>query len=192
MATVLRHGAPKGRMKSREPEGALAVWLGKHLYTNPSPLGLMARRKMFKQLALVKTENVGHTGGSYAIAACKKQQDSFVSAWVDKVRIAYHLDVTDVPDSRPAQVGVSFYACTVGTGGPNSDNLIAVSATRGYGGTVTLDLKRSIKENEYDSDSGMGQIAIWMQVSDLDLAAGDVTANLACEAYGRWHTIVGV
>ena len=147
---------------------------------------------MFKSLALVKTENVGHTGGSYAIAACKKQQDSFVSAYVDKVRVAYHLDVNDSPSGRPDQVGVTFYACTAGTGGPNSDNLISATASRGYGGTVTLDIKRAIKENEYDTDSGMGQIAIWMQVSDLNLAAGDVTANTVCEAYGRWHQIVGI
>jgi len=147
---------------------------------------------MFKQLALVKTENIGHTGGSYAIAAIKKQQDQFVSAYVDKVRIAYHLDVNDSPTDRPDQVGISFYASTSGTSNPDSSNLIAVSATRGYGGTVTLDLKRAVRENEYDDDSGMGQIAIWVSCSDLDLAAGDVTLNAALEAYGRWHTIVGV
>ena len=172
--------------------GTRSGWESIFSYTSPLSEMPMARKRMFKQLALVKTENIGHTGGSYAVAALKKQQDQFVSGYVDKVRIAYHLDVTDAPSDRPDQVGVTFYASTSGTSSPSSSNLIAVTSTRGYGGTVTLDIKRAIRENEYDDDSGMGQIAIWVSMTDLDLAAGDVTLNAAFEAYGRWHTIVGV
>ena len=146
------------------------------------------RRRMFKQLANAKTENIGHTGGSYVLYKIDKQQASFTSAYLDKVRIAYHLDITDAPDDRPDDVGVTFYLSTSDSA-LTSAYLVSATGSNGYGGTITLDAKRSIRDEEEANTRGDGALFVWAQASNLDLPAGDITINTVAEAYGRWHQI---
>ena len=152
----------------------------------------MARKKMFKQIALVRTENIGHLGASYPVAKLEKQQDQMVAAYVDKVRISYHLDITESggPGNAPLDMcGITFYVCT-NESDPSGQTLVTASSSRGAGGTVTLNVKRAIRDNDYDANSGFNALSIQAETSDLDLQAGDVTLNLVAEAFGRWHTVV--
>ena len=150
----------------------------------------MARRKrrMFKQLANHKTENIGHTGGAVLLYKIDKQQASFTSAYLDKVRIAFHYDVTDESTVVPNFIGSTFY---LSTSDSSTDSAYLVSATgsSGYGGTVTLDAKRSIRDEDEDNSRGDGALFVWVQPSDLNLPAGDITINAVAEAMGRWHQI---
>ena len=150
----------------------------------------MAKR-MFKELALVKSENIGHTGSSNNIAKLLKQSAQFTSAYIDKIRISYHYDFSDtfgsdVPDNL---IGSTFYLTTSNTAAPSSSNVISATGTRGAGGTVTLDAKRSIKDNDFDDNSGFNALCIWVQTTDVEMTAGDVTGNFVIEAMGRWHAV---
>ena len=148
----------------------------------------MARR-MFKQLALVKTENIGHTGAIFRIAQVNKQSDQMVSAYIDKIRISYHYDVTDSPDGRPDHLGTTFYLANTNSTNLDSTNVISATGSRGYGGTVTLEAKRSIKDSSSEPETGFGALDIHMQPSDLNLAAGDVTVNLVIEVWAPVNKI---
>ena len=152
-------------------------------------ISLMARkRRMFKQMTNMKTENIGHTGAPYLLYKIDKQQNSFVSAYLDKVRIAFHYDVTDESTVRPNFIGSTFYLSTSDSS-TGSTYLVSATGTSGYGGTVTLDAKRSIRDEDEDNTRGDGALFVWVQPSDLNLAAGDITINTVAEAYGRWHQI---
>ena len=152
----------------------------------------MARKRMFKELALVKAENIGHTGSSIVIAKLLKQSAQFTSAYVDKVRISYHYDATDTfgADTPSNLIGSTFYCTTSNTVSPASANVISATGARGFGGTVTLDVKRRIVDNDFDDDSGNHALALWVQTTDVDMPAGDITGNFTIEVMGRWHQVL--
>ena len=166
MAPVLRHGAPKGKdvipgARGCERGVVGAVLTHQTILRKSSCEQPMARRRrMFKQLSNVKTENVGHTGGNYLLYKIDKQQASFTSAYLDKVRIAYHLDITDASTERPNDVGVTFYLSTSDSA-VSSAYLVSATASNGYGGTITLDAKRSIRDEEEASTRGDGALFVW-------------------------------
>ena len=151
----------------------------------------MARKRMFKELALVKAENIGHTGGSLQIAKLLKQSAQFTSAYVDKVRISYHYDASDTfgADTPSNLIGSTFYVTTTNASVPSSANVVSATGSRGFGGTITLDVKRRIVDNDYDDDSGNHALCIWVQTSNVDMAAGDITGNFVLEVMGRWHSV---
>ena len=124
------------------------------------------------------------------MASLEKQQDQLVAAWVDKIRIAFHLNASDGIDegSRPPFFGGQFYLSTSNTA-INSNNVISSTGFRGFGGTATLDAKRLIRDNTVDADSGFSKLFIWIETTDLNLFQGDLTLNATMEAYGRWHKI---
>ena len=173
-----------------------SVWLGLHqlhkFHNNPlHPVAMARRRKrQFKQLALVKSENVGHTGGQIVLAELEKQQDQMVAAYVDKVRISFHINSSDdlAGANRPAFFGGQFYLSTSNTG-LSSSTVIGSTGFRGFGGTCTLDVKRLIRDNTVDADSGFSKLYIWVETTDLNLQAGDLTMVATMEAWGRWHAI---
>ena len=157
----------------------------------------MARRKMFKQIALFKTENIGHTGGIVEIARFFKQQGQMSSAYIDKVRISWISDVTDTNWSADSEnspplaknLGLLFFVCTNNTG-PDSEDIVGASASRGNGGVVTIEVKRRIVDNDFDENSGVGALSLLVSATNPDLAAGDITLNSVVEVWGRWHDVV--
>ena len=187
-------GILAGPTERKRPGGWLGkgMWVGSY-YRLPLHRWTMARKRMFKELALVTVDNVGHTGGATHVATIEKQSDQFTSAYVDKIRIAYHLDFTDTfgSDVPSNLIGTTFYL-TNSASSPNSSTTISATGSDGAGGTITLDAKRSIKDNTIDSTSGQNAICIWVQTSNVEMAAGDVSANLAIEAFGRWHAVIAV
>ena len=188
-------GILAGPTERTGPRGSVGrgLWVGVCLQTTPTPSLPMARRKsrMFKELALVKSENIGHTGSSNNIAKLLKQSAQFTSAYIDKVRISYHYDFSDTfgPDQPADLIGSTFYVTTSNTASPASTNVISATGTRGAGGTVTLDVKRRIVDNDFDDDSGNHALCVWVQTTDVDMPAGDVTGNFVLEVWGRWHSI---
>ena len=156
----------------------------------------MARRKrMFKQLANNHVEAVGTSGNWNSFAYIEKQQGQFTSAYADKARIAYILD-TEL-SSTPAAVGGLLFAAANSdsldnsTPSNNDDNIISTSAGRLGGGVVTLDLKRIIRENEADDDSGQGRIYLFVKSTDLT-ASTEAKIDLITECWGRWHKVVSL
>ena len=158
----------------------------------------MARRRQrfFKQIARVESENIGHTGGWNNLFYLKKQQGQMTSAYVDKIRISWIAQ--SVTDSAPSEegdfplqknLGILFTLGTKDTS-ISDDTLISASAGRGNGGVVTLEAKRTIKDNEFDDTTGFGQLQVGCQTTNPDLFNGDYTLYLVAEAWGRWHEIV--
>ena len=151
----------------------------------------MARRKMFKTVANNHVEAAGTGGNWNSFAYIQKQQGSFTSAYADKARISFILK-DDIGESHAG--GVLFVASNSSTldntsPGNNDDNIISSSAARTIGGgVVTLDLKRTIRENEADDDSGQGRIYLFLKTTNM--SAGDsVDLNLITETWGRWHVV---
>ena len=145
-------------------------------------------RKMYKQLARLETENVGHTGAATALCMFEKQQDGMVSAYLDKVRYSFVADISGYESDKIQNLGYLFWLSTSGTS-TNQEYIISSTATRGNGGVVSLDCKRSIKENDANPDTGFGRIYLWCETTDPDLTAGDITVRGYVEAFGRWHVI---
>jgi len=152
----------------------------------------MARKKrMYKSLALVKTENIGHSGGNYLLAYVKKQQDQITSAWLEKLRVSFHLDSTDdlAGANRPQFFGGQLYLATSDSS-LNTDTVITSTGFSGFGGTTTLRADRAIRDNAEDNKEADGPIFLWVSTTDLNLQAGDITGNFTIEAMGRWHEVV--
>ena len=154
----------------------------------------MARRKrMFKQLSNNHIESAGTAGNWNSFAYIEKQQGQFTSAYADKARISYILD-SELSANPAAQGGILFAASNSAsldnsTPANNDDNIISSSAGRLSGGVVTLDLKRIIRENETDDDSGQGRIWLFLKTTDMG-ASSNVEFDLITECWGRWHTVV--
>ena len=148
----------------------------------------MARR-MFKQLARLEEQNVGHSGGATVLCAFEKQQDGMVSAYLDKVRYSFVADIAGYESTKIQNLGYLFWLSTSSVSA-GEEFTISATATRGNGGIVSLDCKRSIKENDANPDTGFGRVYLWCETTDPDLTAGDITIRGYVEAFGRWHQIV--
>ena len=148
------------------------------------------KRKMFKQLSFLETENIGHTGAANAVCYLSKQQDQLVSAFVDKVRISYLLDVTDSSTGGELynNLGIIF-TVTTNDSAYSVDEIVSASASRGNGGVCTIQVDRRILDNEFDPSSGFGQLQLWAETTNPQLTAGDVTLKAVIEVFGRWHAI---
>ena len=163
-------------------------------HNNPLHPVAMARKKrrMYKSLALVKTENIGHTGGNIVIAKVTKQQNQITSAYLEKLRVSYHMDSSDdlAGANRPAFFGGQFTVATSNTT-LSSDTVVTSTGFRDFGGTCSLSVGRSIRDNATDTLEADGILYLWVSTTDLNLQAGDITGNFTIEAHGRWHEVVG-
>ena len=161
----------------------------------PDPVAMARKRKMFKQLSNNHVEAVGTAGSWNSFAYIEKQQGQFTSAYADKARIAYVLDGELA--TNPAAVGGFLFAAANSdsldnsTPSNNDDNIISSSAGRLGAGVVTLDLKRVIRENEADDDSGQGRIYLFVKSTDMT-SSSHVQLDTILEVWGRWHKVVSL
>ena len=153
------------------------------------------KRSMFKQLAHNHIENLSTGGNWNSFLRLEKQQNQLVSCYIDKIRITYCCD-EDFNDT--AWGGIMFVvsnSSTLDSTTPSNNNekIVAAGASPGgfCSGVVTLDVKRSIKLNEEDSDSGMGQLWVFARSTDMSTTA-DVKIDTISEVWGRWHEIVSL
>ena len=158
-------------------------------------MAMARKKKTFKSLANAHLEDVGTGGNWNSFAYIEKQQASFTSAYVEKARISYIL--ADEMAANPAAVGGLLFCASNSatldstTASNNDDNIISASAGRLGGGVVSLDLKRRIRENEADDDSGQGRIYLFVRSTDLD-STDTVDLQTITECWGRWHKVVSL
>jgi len=147
------------------------------------------RKSMFKQLALIQVDDLASAGDPKLIAAMYKQQDSLTRAWIEKVRISFILDDIAGGGVNVIPFGYLWYVTTDNSAVPDTQNLIASTATgNSGGGTVTIDVKRSITDNSFDSNSGFNALALWVEATDATVTA-DVDLKVSIEVFGRWHKV---
>ena len=150
----------------------------------------MAKKKMFKTISTAKFENMGATGAWSPIAYFEKQQKSFTSAYIDKVRVSFILE-GDESESTSKQVGFLWATSTAtslsSTDSDNTGLIISASASRGGGGVVTLPINRRIVDNSFDSDSGNNAVSLQCRMTDTGTDTYAIT--MIIETWGRWHKV---
>ena len=146
---------------------------------------------MFKQISNVHMETVADSDWS-SFLKLDKQQDGMTSCYIDKVRISY---VVAEEEAEVAQ-GMLFVAShdsalNSTTPSENDGQIIAASASRGGGGVVTLDIRRSINMNYDGSDAQVLQLLqgsngpIYLHAYSAEL--GEQTkVYLVIETFGKW------
>jgi len=152
------------------------------------------KKKMFKTTSTVHLENLSDDGDWNSFMDILKQQDQFTSAYVEKVRISFVQDnqlstATGeiVPWSPCLFAAATNSTLSDTTPGDNSKYIIASGASRGGGGTVTLNLNRRIVLNEIDPESGEAAIRLFIKNPDVTAIVGDLKVYLVIETFGRWH-----
>ena len=146
---------------------------------------------MFKTISNVHAETINDSDWS-SIAVIDKQNDSFQSCYVDKVRISW---IINQEETEP-HVGFLFAASTDSdldsTVPANNDGrIISASASRGGAGVVTLDVKRRVMSNTLGTE-GLGALPpIYLHVRSAEI--GETTsAYLVIETWGRWHAVTSL
>ena len=148
----------------------------------------MARKKMFKQLAVTHVESIGSGGIWNSFLRIEKQQAQMVAAYADKARISFNLN-TDIGETNP---GGYLFAATNSSTDPTDGEVISASAIgRLGGGVVTLPLERLIRRNEDDNESGEGFIYLWIRSTNMS-TGNTISVDLIAEVWGRWHQIVAL
>ena len=150
---------------------------------------LMARRrKMFKTISNVHVETVNDSDWS-SFAVIDKQNDSFQSCYVDKVRISW---IINQEETEP-HVGFLWCASTDSTldsttASNNDGKIICASAGRGGAGVNSLDIKRRVMSNTLNTE-GLGALPpIYLHVRSAEI--GEATSVYCIvETWGRWHKV---
>ena len=147
----------------------------------------MAKRKMFKTLTNAFRQGLGSDGDWFLFGTIDKQQTQITSAYLDKCRISYMLDTVPTSGSS-AQAGIMFCASIEdsldsATPANNDGKIITAAAGRLIGGTVVLNVKRSIKSQAEEVGRSDGPIYLFVRNTD-----GLTTTNiqLAVETEGRY------
>jgi len=146
---------------------------------------------MFKTISNVHAETINDSDWS-SIAVIDKQNDSFQSCYIDKVRISW---IINQEETEP-HVGFLFAASTDSdldsTVPANNDGkIISASASRGGAGVVTLDVKRRVMSNTLGTE-GLGALPpIYLHVRSAEI--GEATsAYMIIETWGRWHAVTSL
>ena len=150
----------------------------------------MARRKakMFRMLNNNHLESVETNWNSFG--SLIKQQESMTSCYVDKLRINYLVRDASSTESFGFMFCVSTDDALDSTTPSNNDGrIISCKATEGAAGTITLDVKRRIEDNDTDINSGHGKL--WLHVRPTDTGTSE-NIELVVESWGRWHKFVAV
>jgi len=141
---------------------------------------------MYKQLNIAHVEALGSAGSWNSFAKLLKQQAGMSSAYIDKVKLSWILE--DVEPS-PSSLGVLF-ACSTketmsNTEAENDGTVISARAGLATAGTVTLDIRRRITDNDFDENSGENALMLHCKPTN---ATESLSVTLIIETWGRWHT----
>ena len=141
---------------------------------------------MYKQLNIAQVEALGSAGSWNSFAKLLKQQAGMSSAYIDKVKLSWILE--DVEPS-PSSLGVLF-ACSTketmsNTEAENDGTVISARAGLATAGTVTLDIRRRITDNDFDENSGENALMLHCKPTN---ATESLSVTLIIETWGRWHT----
>ena len=151
---------------------------------------------MYKTLNTALFEDMGATGGWKAIVDLAKQQASMGAAYIDKIRISFILE-GDSSDSTSKQLGYLFMVSNKetlsATDANNAPYIIGASASRGGGGSVTIPVKRVIRDNDFDESSGQNKLRLFCRMTDTgDGEENEYNITMVIETWGRWHQVNAV
>lgn len=150
----------------------------------------MASKNMFKTISNVHVETIANdTWSSFAIL--DKMQDSFKSAYIEKVRISF---VCAQEEAEP-NIGVLFVASLdntmSATAADNDGQIISATASRGAGGVTTLMIDRRVTSNESVSNSSQAGDPIYLHARAATI--GESTGlYLVVETWGRYHKVTSL
>ena len=152
----------------------------------------MARRKMYKTLNTANFEDMGDTGGWKAIIDLAKQQASMGAAYIDKIRISFILEGDSGTTSK--NLGYLFMVSNKetlsSTDANNTPYIVGIGASRGGGGSLTIPVKRVIRDNDFDENSGQNKLRLFARMTDTGSTEYGIT--MLIETWGRWHQVNAV
>ena len=142
---------------------------------------------MFKTISNVHVESIANNTWS-SFAVLDKMQDSFKSAYVEKVRISF---ITNEEETEP-NLGILFVASLdntmSATAGDNDGQIISATASRGAGGVTSLMVDRRVTSNESESNSSRAGDPIYLHARAANI--GETTSlYLVIETWGRYHKV---
>ena len=113
-------------------------------------------------------------------------QDSFNSAYVEKVRISFVLNQEETEPNVGLMFASSLDDTLSGTASANDGRIISASASNGAAGVVTLPIKRSVRSNETPSDTTEAGNPIYIHLRGVAIGES-TTVLMVIETWGRWH-----
>ena len=145
----------------------------------------MTKGNLFKSVSTVHIESIANATWS-SFAVLDKMQDSFSSAYIEKVRISFVLNEEETEVNTGLLFVSSLDNTMSATASDNDGQIISATASRGGGGVATLPIQRSIRNNATVSNSSQAGDPIYLHVRAANI--GETTsAYLVIESWGRWH-----
>ena len=115
-------------------------------------------------------------------------QDSFSSAYIEKVRISFVLNEEEAEPNTGLLIVASLDNVLSATAATNDGQIIAATATRGGGGVLSLPIQRSIRNNASVANSSQAGDPIYLHARAATI--GETTSvYMVIETWGRWHKV---
>ena len=141
---------------------------------------------LFKITSNVHNETIASNDFS-SFLKLDKLQDSFNSAYIEKVRISYISGEDDAEDNQGFLFIASLDdALDSSTPANNDGQVISASASNGSGGVVTLPIKRRITTNETASNESGSGFPIYLHVRAASTGSQQ-RCYMVVETWGRLH-----
>ena len=145
----------------------------------------MTKGNLFKTVSTVHVESIANATWS-SFAVLDKMQDSFSSAYIEKVRISFVLNEEESEPNTGLLFVSSLDNTMSATASANDGQIISATASRGGGGVATLPIARIIRNNASVSNSSQAGDPIYLHVRAANI--GETTAvYMVIETWGRWH-----
>ena len=141
--------------------------------------------KLFKTVSNVHVESVANAAWS-SILRLDKMQDSFSSAYIEKVRISFVSGEDDADDNQAWLFVSSLDDSMSATAANNDGQVISASATSGAGGVVVLPIKRRVTSNETPVGTSESGNPIYIHIRAAAVGA-EQKAYMVIETWGRFH-----
>ena len=144
-----------------------------------------SKRSMFKTISNVHLETLPDQTWNSCLRV-DKMQDSFNSAYVDKIRISFVLNQEETEPNVGLMFATSLDDTLSATASSNDGKIISASATNGPAGVVVLPVKRSVRSNETPSDTSEAGNPIYVHLRGVAIGES-TTVLMVIETWGRWH-----
>ena len=145
----------------------------------------MSGKSLFKTVSNVHLETLPDQTWNSCLRI-DKMQDSFNSAYVEKVRISFVLNQEETEPNVGLLFASSLDDTMSGTASDNDGRIISASATNGAAGVITLPIKRSVRSNETPSDTSEAGNPIYIHLRGVAIGES-TTVLMVIETWGRWH-----
>ena len=151
--------------------------------TLPTPM--TKSKSMFKTISNVHLETLPDQTWNSCLRI-DKMQDSFNSAYVEKVRISFVLNQEETEPNVGLMFATSLDDTLSSTASLNDGKIISASASNGAAGVVSLPVKRSVRSNETPTDTSEAGNPIYVHLRGVAIGES-TTVLMVIETWGRWH-----